>query len=102
MSLMKVSNESMQDQADLLFMREATKIVKRLAGRYQYFTVNEFWDAVDRMKNPVPIPSDRRMLGKVFRAAASQGLIVNTNVAVRSARHGNYYRPVWQSLVITK
>ncbi len=101
MTLYAVNDDALTAQwADTEFQRQAMRILKRLARRQRFLTVNEFWDSVERSKVGLPTPSDKRMLGKVFRQAASEGLIVNTNVAVRSARHGNYYRPVWESQVV--
>lgn len=84
-------------ERDQQWVKSAVRIIQRLAFKQQFVHVNDFWDAVDRMKTPLGEPSDRRYLGQAFRIAAKKGYIETTDTARRSSRHGSYWRVVWRS-----
>lgn len=98
-------NDERVRRENTLFERRAYNLIKRLAAKNPTVHVNDFWDAVDRLKKKDANspwhqdPMDLRILGRAFQKAKKDGIIRPAGYALRSNRFGSYYRPVWNSLI---
>ena len=76
------------------WITNAHKVMEHLANNYREFTSDEFWELIEKPKEP-------RVSGAIFRWAFERGMIEPTNEYISSTQKANHMRPirVWRSLV---